>query len=228
MSGHSSPRDSSVNPEVMTDQRVVITSMHSLNVVGLPLKTIFFSNRIEGHRYCYRFQTNSCWILCQCTCRKRGISNVYQSCVVGWTNNGVRVDRSCLAVSTIVFGFLHHALERLPRPLDVSCTLQFQICTFFEPGPVFGRGILLRKFNIRLGTLMKYSDASFCASLKVWSTHNTETVVAISFLRKDIKVLSPCSSLEMTMKLVSPQEINAVAACVPTVVRRFFPSISNR
>ena len=125
------------------------------------------------------------------------------------------------------FWLLDRALDRLSRPSDLSCTVQLQVCAFFEPGPVLGRAMLLRKFNIRLGTLIKYSAASFCTSLRVRSVHNTETVVAITFLRKDVKVLSPCSSLEMTMKLVSPQEINAVAAWhVPIDVRRFYPSVS--
>lgn len=163
---HNSSRDVSINTE---SRRIVITSTQSRILLPLSLiQSISFSDRIKGGRYRYWFQANSCRILCQCTCSERGISNVHQSSIVRWTNNGVRVDRSGLVVSVVFcFGFLDLTVDRLPRPLDSSCTVQFRICATFESGSAFGNGILLRKFNVRLGTLMKYSNRSFRASLKV-------------------------------------------------------------
>ncbi|KAF8126283.1 CHAT domain-containing protein [Boletus edulis] len=86
-------------------------------------------------------------------------------------------------------------------PVDLSCKVQFQIRASFEPRFVLGSGILLRRFIVPLSTLIKYNNTS----------------VSISFLRKDTKALSPCSSLEITEKLVSLQEMNDLVAAVPIV-----------
>ncbi|KAF9224561.1 hypothetical protein BS17DRAFT_780053 [Gyrodon lividus] len=75
-------------------------------------------------------------------------------------------------------------------PSDPSYVVSVQVYASFELGHMLGRGELLRKFSITVGELVERSKASR----------------AIMFSVKKGEVMSSCSSLEVTVGILSRQD----------------------
>ncbi|KAF8836801.1 hypothetical protein BDN67DRAFT_983674 [Paxillus ammoniavirescens] len=77
-------------------------------------------------------------------------------------------------------------------PSDLSSMVELRIYASPELGPMLGRGELLQKFSLSVGDLVQLSNTS-----------------------RHRKVVSSWSSLQVTVKLLSPQDTNVIAFCSP-------------
>ncbi|KAF8834626.1 hypothetical protein BDN67DRAFT_975887 [Paxillus ammoniavirescens] len=98
--------------------------------------------------------------------------------------------------------------DHIYLPSDLSSMVELRIYASPELGPMLGRGELLQKFSLSVGDLVQRSKTS---RRKFY------------FLPEDRKVVSSWSSLQVTVKLLSPQDTNAIAFCSPVSVRNSKP-----
>ncbi|KIJ59205.1 hypothetical protein HYDPIDRAFT_33436, partial [Hydnomerulius pinastri MD-312] len=93
--------------------------------------------------------------------------------------------------------------DLIDLPSDVSAEVHIRIYASFELGYTLGQGEVLRKFSITVGDLLEHSRSSR----------------AIVFSARAGEVLSPCTSLEVTVEEVLPSDDvlhRPAAACVET------------
>ncbi|KAF9219182.1 hypothetical protein BS17DRAFT_789952 [Gyrodon lividus] len=94
-------------------------------------------------------------------------------------------------------------LDHIYLPSDQSSMIEVRIYASFELGPMLGRGELLREFSIGVGDLVEHSNTSS----------------PIYFLPKEREVVSSCSSLEVTVQLLLPQDMNKMMLCSPVAAK---------
>ncbi|KIJ05671.1 hypothetical protein PAXINDRAFT_21092, partial [Paxillus involutus ATCC 200175] len=92
--------------------------------------------------------------------------------------------------------------DHIYLPSDLSSMVELRIYASPELGPMLGRGELRQRFNLSVGDLVQRSNTSR----------------QLYFLPEDRKVVSSWSSLQVTVKLLSPQDTNAIAFCSPVSV----------
>ncbi|KAF8836483.1 hypothetical protein BDN67DRAFT_1005403, partial [Paxillus ammoniavirescens] len=93
----------------------------------------------------------------------------------------------------LVHGGMTEWEDHIYLPSDLSSIVELRIYASPELGPMLGRGELLQKFSLSVGDLVQRSKTS----------------------RQDRKVVSSWSSLQVTAKLLSPQDTNAITFCSP-------------
>ena len=91
--------------------------------------------------------------------------------------------------------------DRVRRPSDLSATIYLEIYASFEFQPMLGAGEQLRKLKITVEQLMDRS----AKDVRKWDEvlHKclgTHTMVAFTLFPEDGDVLSPCSSILVTVK----------------------------
>ncbi|KAF8835911.1 hypothetical protein BDN67DRAFT_1015133, partial [Paxillus ammoniavirescens] len=99
----------------------------------------------------------------------------------------------------LVHGGMTEWEDHIYLPSDLSSIVELRIYASPELGPMLGRGELLQKFSLSVGDLVQRSKTSR----------------QLYFLPEDRKVVSSWSSLQVTAKLLSPQDTNAIAFCSP-------------
>ncbi|KAF8833379.1 hypothetical protein BDN67DRAFT_976637 [Paxillus ammoniavirescens] len=99
----------------------------------------------------------------------------------------------------LVHGGMTEWEDHIYLPSDLSSIVELRIYALPELGPMLGRGELLQKFSLSVGDLVQHSKTSR----------------QLYFLPEDRKVISSWSSLQVTVKLLSPQDTNEIAFCFP-------------
>ncbi|KAF8832952.1 hypothetical protein BDN67DRAFT_986349, partial [Paxillus ammoniavirescens] len=94
--------------------------------------------------------------------------------------------------------------DHIYLPSDLLSMVELRIYASPELGPMLGRGELLQKFSLSVGDLVQRTNTS-----------RHKSGIQLLFYAKDRKVISSWSSLQVTVKLLSPQDTNAIAFCSP-------------
>ena len=91
--------------------------------------------------------------------------------------------------------------DRVPRPSDLSAAVRLEVYASFEFQPMLGAGEQLRKLAVTVEELLDYSAKDF----REWddALHNDlviHTMPAFTLFPKNRDVVSPCSSILVTVK----------------------------